>query len=415
MNSAVLGAGTVTSPLGEADPEAASGATVSAVDSAPVVVRTTRYLRMNVAVGVLAIIALVAALYLARGFFVPLLIGILASYALHPLVNWLEACRVPRSVGAALVLAMVVGSFSWIGFSISGDAEAVIEKLPEAARKLRKELSAVRSGAPTVLQNMQETAQELQGAAADAGAPPAAGAKPGASAETRARPAARAVAAPAPEPTWMRDYTLVQSALLATVAAQTPIVLLLTYFLLASGTHFRRKLLGLVGPSLARKKDAVLILEEIDVQVQRYLLATLASNALLAVVTWLAFLALGLDQADVWGIAAGVLHFIPYLGPALIALGSAVAAFLQSGSLLYALAVAGVSLLVAGTIGFAFMTWLQGRYAGVNATVLFIALLFFGWLWGVWGLLLGAPLVAIAKVIFDRVESLKPAGELLGR
>jgi predicted PurR-regulated permease PerM len=208
---------------------------------------------------------------------------------------------------------------------------------------------------------------------------------------------------------------LAQSALVVTVAAQTPIVLLLTYFLLASGEHFRRKLLQLVGPSLTRKKDALRILEEIDVQVQRYLLAVLATNALLAVLTWLAFLALGLDQAGVWGIAAGVLHFVPYLGPALLALGSGVAAFLQSGSLVYALAVAGASLLMAGTIGFAFMTWLQSRFARVNAAVLFIALLFFGWLWGVWGLLLGAPLVAIAKVIFDRIEPLKPAGELLGR
>jgi predicted PurR-regulated permease PerM len=247
---------------------------------------------------------------------------------------------------------------------------------------------------------MQEAANELQGAAADAGA----------------KPGARAIAVKTSEPTaWLRDYALAQSALLFTVAAQTPIVLLLTYFLLASGTHFRRKLVGFVGPSLTRKKDAVLILEEIDVQVQRYLLATLVSNALLAVVTWLSFEALGMEQAGVWGVAAGVLHFVPYLGPALIALGSGVAAFLQLGSLPYALAVAGVSLLVAGMIGFVFMTWLQGRFARVNAAVLFIALLFFGWLWGVWGLLLGAPLVAIAKVVCDRVESLKPAGELLGR
>jgi predicted PurR-regulated permease PerM len=369
--------------------------------------------RINLASGGLALLALAAALYLARGFFVPLLIGILASYALHPLVNWLQACRVPRSIGAALVLAMVVGSFSWIAVSMSGDAEALIEKLPEAARKLRQDLSTARSGAPTALQNMQEAAHELQGAAADAGAQPEAGAKSGTSAGTRARPAA--VAAQAPEPTWLRDYTLAQTALLATVAAQTPIVLLLTYFLLASGQHFRRKLVQLVGPSLSRKKDAVRILEEIDVQVQRYLFAMLASNALLAVGTWLAFLALGLDQAGVWGVTAGVLHFVPYLGSAVIALGSGVAAFLQFGSLPYALAVAGVSLVVAGMIGFAFMTWLQGRFARVNAAVLFIALLFFGWLWGVWGLLLGAPLVAIAKVVFDRVESLKPAGELLGR
>ena len=144
-------------------------------------------------------------------------------------------------------------------------------------------------------------------------------------------------------------------------------------------------------------------------------LAILVTNALVGVVTWVAFEALGMEQAGVWGVAAGVLHFVPYLGPALIALASGVAGFLQFGSMLDALAVAGVSLVVAGTIGFAFMTWLQSRFARVNAAVLFIALLFFGWLWGVWGLLLGAPLVAIAKVICDRVEPLKPAGELLGR
>ena len=157
------------------------------------------------------------------------------------------------------------------------------------------------------------------------------------------------------------------------------------------------------------------ILGEIDAQVQRYLFAMFVSNSLLAVVTWLAFEALGMEQAGVWGVAAGMLHFVPYLGPALIALASGVAAFLQFGSLLHALAVAGVSLLVAGAIGFVFMTWLQSRFARVNAAVLFIALLFFGWLWGVWGLLIGAPLVAIVKVICDRVESLKPVGELLGR
>ena len=148
---------------------------------------------------------------------------------------------------------------------------------------------------------------------------------------------------------------------------------------------------------------------------QRYLLAILASNALLALCTWLAFLWLGMEQAGAWGVAAGVLHFIPYLGPALIVIASGVAAFLQTGSLLFAFTVAAVSMAVAGVIGFAFMTWLQSRFARVNTAVLFIALLFFGWLWGVWGLLLGAPIVAIAKVVFDRVESLKSAGEMLGR
>jgi predicted PurR-regulated permease PerM len=208
---------------------------------------------------------------------------------------------------------------------------------------------------------------------------------------------------------------LAQSALLFAVLAQAPIVLLLTFFLLASGDHFRRTLVRWVGPSLSQKKDAVRILEEIDVQVQRYLLATLVSNVVVAVATWLAFKAMGVEQAGVWGAAAGVMHFIPYLGPALFAIASGLAGFMQFGTASQALAVACVSLLVAMAVGTLAMTWVQSRLARLNAAVLFIALLFFGWLWGIWGLLLGAPLVAIAKVICDRVDSLKPAGDLLGQ
>jgi len=356
--------------------------------------------KLLVAVGILTAIVIVAALYLARAFFVPLLIGMLASYTLRPVVTWVSALHVPRPAAAALVLAVLVGSLSWITFSLREEAATTIEKLPEAARKLRQHLSATRAGNPSSLQNMQEAANEIQAAAADAGA----------------KPGARSVAFKAPEQgAWLRDYAWAQSALLITVIAQTPIVLLLTYFLLASGEHFRRKLVGFVGPSLARKKDAIMILGEIEVQIQRYLLATLMSNTLVALCTWLAFEALGLEQAAVWGVVAGVLHFIPYLGPVLVAVWTGVAAFLQFSSLLTALAVAGTSLLIAGVIGFVFMTWLQGRFARVNAAVLFIALLFFGWLWGVWGLLLGAPLIAIIKVICDRVVLLKPVGELLGR
>ncbi len=389
----------------EADEEIAPESAVPAVkavpaaDSVAVAVRR-RYTSTSLALTVLAAIALVAALYLARAFFVPLLIGILGSYALRPVVDWLQAQHIPRAVGAALTLMALVGSLSWIGYSLSDDAAAMIEKLPEAARKLRQSMTDARAGAKTPLQNVQEAANEIQGAAADASR----------------KPGTEAAAVRSPEPSvWLRDYAIAQSGLLITVAAQAPIVLLLVYFLLASGVHFRRKLLQLVGPSLSRKKDAVRILEEIDLQVQRYLLTMLLSNALVAICTWLAFEALGMEHAGVWGVAAGVLHFVPYLGSALVLLASGVAAFIQSGSLLHAVAIAGVAALVGGAIGQVFMTWLQSRAARVNAAVLFITLLFFGWLWGIWGLLLGAPLVAIVKVVCDRVESLKPVGELLGK
>lgn len=373
---------------------------VSATDSKAVATRSIYLLRISVAINVLAVIAIVAALYLAHSFFVPLLIGILASYALSPLVDWLKMCHLPRPVGAALVLVVLIGGLSWLVLSLSGDATEMIERLPEATRKLRQNLSDTRSITPTALQNIQEAAKQLEGAAADAGAKPGA---PTASAQSN-------------EPgSWLRDYALEQSSLLLAVIAQAPIVLLLTYFLLASGEDFRRKLVQLVGSSLSRKKDAVRMLDEIDVQIQRYMLSMLVASVLVGIGTWLAFRALGIEQAGVWGIVSFVLQFIPYLGPALTASASGVASYLQFGSLLHALTTAGVSMLMAFAIGLVFTTWLQSRFANVNATVLFIALLFFAWLWGVWGLLLGAPLVAIVKVICDRVESLKPVGELLGR
>ena len=393
---------TVTAPN---DPTIESAAPEPPADPVALRPASARLSTTTLAAAILAIIAIVAALYLARAFFVPLLIGILASYALRPFVDWLKACHIPRAAGAALVLAALIAGAWWAMFSLGDDAASLIEKLPAAARKVRQQVSDAQEAAPTALQKIREAATELQGAASDA-----AGEK---------KPSKQALSKAASRETepavWLRDYLMAQTALLFTVAAQTPIVLLLTYFLLASGEHFRRKLVKLVGPSLSRKKDAIRMLERIEVQIQRYLLATLGANVLVAICTWLAFEALGMEQAGAWGAAAGVFHFIPYLGPALFAIASGMAGFLQFGTALGALNVAGVSILVAGVIGTLVMTWLQSRFARVNAAVLFIALLFFGWLWGIWGLLLGAPLVAIAKVICDRIESLKPAGELLGQ
>ena len=371
----------------------------STEESAAVKIRSTRYLRMNVSLGVLAIISFVAALYLARDFIVPLLIGILASYTLSPLVTWLKACYVPRPLGAALVLGVILGGLFWIAYTLHDDAVAMIRNLPEATRKMRQNLSDTRGG-PTALQNMREAAKQLEGAAADAGV----------------KQGTLVVAPLSKEPSsWLSDYLLALSTPMITVIGQSVIVLILTYFLLAAGAHFRRKLIGLVGPSITKQKEAVRILDEINVQIQLYLLTMLVSNVLIGVGTWLAFGAMGMEQAGIWGVISGVLSFVPYLGPASVAGASGIAAFLQFGSLLHALAVTGVSLLVTGIVGLVFMPWLQSKFAHVNMAVIFIALLFFGWLWGVWGVLLGAPLVAIIKVICDRVDSLKPIGTLLGR
>jgi predicted PurR-regulated permease PerM len=353
------------------------------------------------ALWILAIIALVAVLHFARAFFVPLLFGILVSYTLGPIVDWFERYHVPRVIASALVLGALVGGTSWTVLYLSADTEAIVEKLPEAARKLRQNLHSLLSTNPATLDRMREAANELENAAVEAGL------------KSEAAPV---VITQEPNPsTWLRDFILTQAALLVAFAAQAPVVLLLTYFLLAAGTHFRRKLVKLVGPSLTRKKDAIRILEEVDVQIQRYLLVILISNILIAVLTWLAFEAIGLEHASAWGVAAGALRFIPYLGTVTIAIASGITGLLQFGSLPLALSVTAASVCVSFVVGMVFTTWLQGKFARVNAAVLFIVLLFFAWLWGLAGLLLGAPLLAIAKVVCDRVESLKPMGELLGR
>jgi predicted PurR-regulated permease PerM len=354
---------------------------------------------INVSLCMLAIIALVSTMYLAQAFFLPLLIGILASYTLSPVVEFLNRYRIPRAVGAALVIALLIAALTWLTLSLSSEATALIEKLPDATRKFRQHLSDIRPLNQSTLQNMQEAATQLEGAAADA------------SNQTSAQTVTNSTG---DSTAWMHDFVLKQSLVIFSVIAQAPIILMLTYFLLASGTHFRRKLVQFVGPSLERKKEMISMLDEIDMQIQLYLLSMLVASFLVGISTWLGFKALGMEQAGIWGVIAGMLQFIPYLGPAITAITSGIASFLQFGSLLSALATASVVLLISAAIGMAFTTWLQSRFAHINAAVLFIALLFFAWLWGICGLLLGAPLVAIIKVVCDRVEPLNSVGKLLG-
>ncbi|MBC7623217.1 MAG: AI-2E family transporter [Aeromicrobium sp.] len=406
----------------ESHPEPSPDATTTgAPDTGTSAPLTLRAAHIHIAEVFVAFVALIALLYFARAFFIPLLLGVLGSYTLHPLVDVLERFRIPRSVGAALVLSLLIVLVGWFGLAMRDEAIKFAEVLPSMARELRYELNLQRTGTPSTLQNMQEAARELQGAAGDAGTqPPIAGpANTKGKGNTAVAPAKATRSPPqaneVKEPTWLSDYVLSQTALLVGVVAQTPIVLLLIYFLLAAGSNFRRKLIGLVGPSLTHQKETIRILEEIHTQVQRYMLSTLGSNVAIGLATWGVFTLLGVENAGVWGLAAGIAHFVPYLGPGAIAIACGIAAFVQTPSISHALLIAGTSLGISSFIGLATMGWIQSRFARVDTSVLFIALLFFGWLWGIWGLLLGAPIVAIAKVIFDRVDSLNSIGRLFGR
>ena len=201
---------------------------------------------------------------------------------------------------------------------------------------------------------------------------------------------------------------------IAAAAGQMVMVVFLAYFMLASGNLYRRKFVKIAGPSLTRKKITVQILEEIDRQIERFLIVQLLSSTLVGVVTWLAFLWLGLQQAAIWGIFAGVFNSIPYFGPVIVTGTTAVVAFLQFGSIRMAITTGAVALVITTLEGWLLTPWLTSRAARMNAVAVFLGLLFFGWLWEVWGLLLAVPMLMVVKAVCNRIDDFKNIGELLG-
>ncbi len=191
-------------------------------------------------------------------------------------------------------------------------------------------------------------------------------------------------------------------------------VAFLVFFLLLGGDTFKRKLVRLTGPSLAKRKITVQILDDINGSIQKYMFMLLATNVLVALLSWIAFSWIGLENAGAWAVAAGLLHIVPYLGPGITAAATGMAAFMQFESFAMALLVAGASLTIATVVGTFVTTWMVGRIAQMNSAAVFISLLFWGWLWGIWGMLLAIPIIVIVKVVSQHVEQLHPVAELLG-
>ena len=355
----------------------------------------------GLALGVIACVALLYALQWARPFLVPLLLGILISYTLNPVLCWLAARHIARPLGATLLILAILGGGVLVVERVHGEFQAIVEAVPETSHKLARLLSErVGQGASTMRQ-LQAAAAELQQASAGG----------------QARRAARQAQAPAPaagEPFRLGDWLWAGSMGLAGIVGQTTMVVFLVYFLLLSGDTFKRKLVKLTGPSLTQKKITVHILEDINLSVQRYMFMLLVSNALLALLMWGALRLLGLENAGAWAILSGLLHVMPYFGPLLTTCAVALAALLQFESLRMALLAAGASLAVATLVGTLVTTWMTGRAARMNPAAVFVSLLFWGWLWGAWGLLLGVPLTAILKVVAERVQGMEVLAELLG-
>ena len=353
----------------------------------------------------LVILAAFAGLFIlhwAKAVFIPIMLGLVFSYALSPLVNWMELKRVPRWLGAAVLLLSILGAAGVTSYALTDEAVKLVESLPAAAQKFRQTLKSRSDNSSSTLETVQKAAAQIEQAAQEGGPPPAANSKG----------AIRVVVESSRFN--IKDYLWTGTLGLVAVIGQFTVVIFLTYFLMVSGNTFRRKLIKLAGSSLSSKKITLQALDEITGQIQRYLQVQLFTSALVGVLTWLALRAVGLENAAVWGIAAGVLNLVPYVGSLITAVASASVGFLQFGSLNMALLVGGISLFIHTIIGNLLTPWLTSRASRMNPVAVFVGLLAWGWLWGVWGLLLGIPILMIVKAVCDRVDELKPVGEFLG-
>src|SRR6202163_1464030 len=368
---------------------------------------TSIMVRSN-AIVVLALIAVVVFLHWAQAVLIPITLSVFMSYALTPIVNWLKRrAKLPKAVGAAATLAVILGAVGWGLNSLQPDALDVLHTVPRATEKFSIAIRGNPLEHGGAVEKMKKAATEIEKAANTATTTTT-------TTITTTNTAAPQCPAPDTSTFKLRDYVLMGTASFIVGMAQFVVVIALVYFLLVAGDSFRRTLIRISGDSLTKKKITVQILDQIDLQIQRYLLVQIVSSALLALLAWAAFAWIGLNNALFWACGGGVFPLIPYAGPTAMVVLTALVAYVQFDTVEPVAMIVGITLALVGVIGLLLVPWLTQRVGRINAVIVFVALLFWGWLWRVWGLLLGVPIVMAVKAVCERVEQLRPISEFLG-
>jgi predicted PurR-regulated permease PerM len=378
----------------EARPSNGNRSQAPPVAGVPVDLRT-------IALVAIAAVGIILLLHYARLLLIPIVVGILLSYILEPAVRSLAKRHVPRFIGAAVVLGLLCGGVGAAFYTLSDDALGIVESVPDAARRLADRIRWQRRHQDGALQKVTRAATELE-QAAQAAAQPAAGVS-----------GVQKVQVVQP-PFSAREYLWSGGTGAMWFLGQTAMVLFLVYFLLVMGDLYKRKLVKIAGPTLTKRKVTVQIMDEINAQISSFLRVTVLTSAIVAVATGAALWWFGVRNYVVWGLLAGLLNSIPYLGPVLVTGGLGVVAFLQFADLWRTTYVCAAALAITSLEGWLLTPALMSRAARMNPVAIFVGLLFWSWVWGVWGTILAVPMLMTLKAICDRVEDLRPIGELLG-
>jgi predicted PurR-regulated permease PerM len=347
------------------------------------------------ALQLISVLLVVGALWCGQVLLIPIVFSVFLSYVLEPMVARLEKWHVPRLAGVPIVMMGVVAIVGLGAYALRVQAVEFVDRIPSAAHTVSQAIQGEFRGTPTV-SKMQQAARELESATKGPKAP-----------NDNVTPVR------VEEPTFKWSAWLWSgSRSAAEFVAQMVAVVCLTYFLLAAGDLYRRKLVRMV-PTLSEKRLTLQILMEIERQIELFLLARVAISAVVGAAIWIAFRLVGLDNAGVWAVLAAVLFAIPVFGPLLIIIASTIAAFVQFGTAGSMALVAGLGVAIGTLEGNVLTPWLMSRMGEMNAVAVFISLLFWGWLWGIWGLLLAVPITAAIKAVCERVPNLTAFAELL--
>jgi predicted PurR-regulated permease PerM len=353
------------------------------------------------AVGLLLVAGAIFVLREGEPVFVPILVSVLLAYALEPFVVALMRLRMPRALAVVLLYLIIVASAISLARVARSQANGFIDDLPATIRAAQTILAKTSwSDPPGPLEELQRAASEVQATIDAAAVPTAAGVKR-VSDDTRHFD--------------VRDYVVDAGRKAVAIAGRLSIIALLTFLLLVTGDFYKRKLAMATSRTQEDRKLTGDVIRTIDRQIERYLIVRVLISVIVGTATAAGLWWVGLAHAAVWGVLAGVLNTLPFIGPTVAVALITCGAFLQFHDIEPTAAACGLSTLVAALEGNLVSPWLTGRAGELNTVAVFVSVLFWGWMWGVWGLVLAVPIMVSIKAAADHIDPLQPVGELLGR
>lgn len=346
--------------------------------------RPTPIDRRSMLLGILVVFAVFYSLYFARAVFLPITIAIILSLLLSPLVRAMGKRGLPAWVSAAIILTVLLGTVSYGVYSLAGPTQEWVGRAPTSIRKIERKLRAIKEP----VQQVSETAEKVEEMT-----------KVGESKTPEVQ-----IKGPSLSSTVFGNTRA--------ILVNAMIVFTLLYFLLAAGDMFVTKLTRVL-PRVRDRKLAESIALHAERNVSTYLLATTAINVCLGIATGIVMALIGLPNPVLWGIVGGLANFVPYIGGIVAIALYFLAGMLTFDTLGHAL-LPPIAYFVLTNVESFITPIILGHRLPLNPVMIFVSVVFWGWMWGIAGTLLAVPIMATVKIVCDKVEPLAAVGEFLG-